>query len=229
MEISYGLDMQAISIEAFQRMLENKDLLPSRKMLLEDIDAHFAAIKAAGVITMADLVRFLKTSKRLAKAAEMTGVPEEYLKVLRRELGGYQPKPLRLTEFKSLSVAQVAALQAAGVKTSFDLLHEGASKAGRAALAAQSGLPDVLILKLVQISDLCRILGVGLVSAEVFLEAGIISVGEILSQPPVSMLERTAVVYAKREPGAAPITMNDILFCVDAAQMLPLMLEEDME
>jgi Domain of unknown function (DUF4332) len=229
MEISYGLDVQAISIEAFQRMLENKDLLPSRKMLLDDIDAHFAALKAAGVITMADLVIFLKTSKRVAQAAEATGIPKDYLKVLRREVGGYQPKPLRLAEFKSLSVAQVAALQAAGIKTSFDLLHSGASKAGRADLSAQTGLPDGLVLELVQISDLCRVLGVGILSAEVFLEAGVPSVGEILTQSPASMLERTAAVYAGRSPGVAPITMNDILFCVDAAALLPLVLEEDQE
>lgn len=229
MEDSYGLDMETVSIERFQTMLENKDLLPSRRMLLEDMDARFAALRAAGVKTMADLVTFLKTSKRVLQAAETTGIPEEYLKVLRREVGGYQPKPLRLAEFKYLSVGQAAALQAAGVKTSFDLLHEGASKAGREDLAAQTGLPDALVLELVRTSDLCRIMGVGLVSAEVFLEAGITSVGEIMTQPPVSMLETTAAVYAKREPGAAPITMNDILFCVDAARMLPLVLEEDLE
>ena len=228
MDNSYGLDMESVSIERFQTMLENKDLLPSRRMLLDDIDGRFTALKAAGVKTMADLVSFLKTSKRVLQATESTGIPEEYLKVLRREVGGYQPKPLRLSEFKNLTMAQVAALQAAGIKTSFDLLRAGASKAGRADLIAQTGLSDALVLELVQTSDLCRIMGVGLLSAEVFLEASITSVGEILSQPPVSMLEKTAAVYAKRELGAAPITMNDILFCVDAARILPLVLEEDL-
>lgn len=228
MDNSYGLDMESVSIERFQTMLENKDLLPGRRMLLDDIDGRFAALKVSGVQTMADLVTFLKTSKRVLQAAESTCIPEEYLKVLRREVGGYQPKQLRLAEFKKLSMGQITALQAAGIKTSFDLLRAGASKAGRADMAAQTGLPDTLVLDLVQTSDLCRIMGVGLVSAEVFLEAGITSVGEIMTQPPVSMLERAAAVYAKREPGAAPITMNDILFCVDAAALLPLVLEEDL-
>ncbi len=149
--------------------------------------------------------------------------------MLRREVGGYQPKPLRLAEFNNLTMAQVAALQAAGIKTSFDLLREGASKTGRAALAAQTNLPEALILKLVRTADLCRVLGVGIVSAEVFLEAGVTSVGEMMTQPPVSMLERTAAVYAARDSHAAPITINDILFCVDAAAMLPLVLEEDLK
>jgi len=227
-ENSYGLDMESVSMERFQTMLQNKDLLPSRRLLLEEMDAQFAKLKAAGVQTMADLVTFLKTSKRVVKAAEMTGIPEEYLKVLRREVGGYQPKPLRLAEFKHLSIAEVAALQAAGIRTSFDLLCAGASKAGRATLAAQAGLPEALVQELVRIADLCRVMGVGMVSAQVFLEAGITSVGEIMTQPPVTMLEKTAAVYAGREPGAAPITMNDILFCVDAARMLPLVLEEDL-
>ena len=229
MDESYGLEMEAVSIEKFQKMLENKDLLPGRKILLEEMGERFAKLKAAGVLTMADLVTFLKTSKRVAQAAQATGIPEEYLKVLRREVGGYQPKPLRLAEFNTLSMAQVAALQAADIKTSFDLLREGASKTDRAALAAQTNLPEALILKLVRTADLCRVLGVGIVSAEVFLEAGVTSVGEMMTQPPVSMLERTTAVYAKREGGAAPITMNDILFCVDAAAMLPLVLEEDLE
>ena len=229
MNESFGLAMEAISIEKFQKMLENMDLLPGRKMLLEEMDERFVKLKEAGVKTMADLVTFLKTSKRVEQAAQTTGIPEEYLKVLRREVGGYQPKPLRLAEFKNLTIAQAAALQAAGIKTSFDLLRESASKAGRAALAAQTGLPAALILELVQLSDLCRVLGVGIVSAEVFLEAGVTSVGEIMTQPPVSMLERTVAVYAARDSHAAPITMNDILFCVDAAAMLPLVLEEDLE
>ena len=172
MNESFGLAMEAISIEKFQKMLENMDLLPGRKMLLEEMDERFVKLKEAGVKTMADLVTFLKTSKRVEQAAQTTGIPEEYLKVLRREVGGYQPKPLRLAEFKNLTIAQAAALQAAGIKTSFDLLRESASKAGRAALAAQTGLPAALILELVQLSDLCRVLGVGIVSAEVFLEAG---------------------------------------------------------
>lgn len=229
MEKSYGLDMESVSMERFQTMLQNKDLLPSRRMLLEEMDAQFAKLKAAGVQTMADLVSLLKTSKRVVKAAEMTGIPEDYLKVLRREVGGYQPRPLRLAEFKHLSAGQTAALQAAGIKTSFDLLRAGASKAGRTTLAAQAGLAEALVQELVRISDLCRVMGVGMVSAEVFLEAGITSVGEIMTQPPVTILEKTAAVYAQREPGAAPITMNDILFCVDAARMLPLVLEEDLQ
>ena len=65
--------------------------------------------------------------------------------------------------------------------------------------------------------------------AEVFWKQGSTSVGEMMTQPPVSMLEKTAAVYAARESHAAPITMNDILFCVDAAAMLPLVLEEDLE
>ena len=78
MNESFGLAMEAISIEKFQKMLENKDLLPGRKMLLEEMDERFAKLKEAGVKTMADLVTFLKTSKRVEQAAQTTGIPEEY-------------------------------------------------------------------------------------------------------------------------------------------------------
>ena len=52
MNQSYGLQIEAISMEKFQIMLENKDLLPGRKMLLEHMDERFAKLKAAGVLTI---------------------------------------------------------------------------------------------------------------------------------------------------------------------------------
>ncbi len=80
MDESYGLEMEAVSIERFQKMLENKDLLPGRKILLEEMGERFAKLKAAGVLTMADLVTFLKTSKRVAAGStghrHPGGVPE---------------------------------------------------------------------------------------------------------------------------------------------------------
>ncbi|MCD4685371.1 MAG: DUF4332 domain-containing protein [Anaerolineae bacterium] len=49
---TYGLDLTQFSLNSFRQTLASGDLLPSRKILGEQIAARFAALEAAGIVTV---------------------------------------------------------------------------------------------------------------------------------------------------------------------------------
>ena len=69
-----------------------------------------------------------------------------------------------------------------GVHTTADLLEKGATKKGRIELAAQTGIPESLILTWVNHADLFRIKGVAGQFSELLEAAGVDSVKEFATR-----------------------------------------------
>ena len=96
--MAYYRDLDALSLEDYQAILESADLLPSRRVLQEDTAARFAALKAQGLATVADLQNVLKTKTKLQTFALKSGLDVDYLKILIREVNSLQPKPNKLAD-----------------------------------------------------------------------------------------------------------------------------------
>jgi hypothetical protein len=218
-----AIDLQAIRLEEFQHMLENKDLLPSRKILLEEIHVRFQTLAAAGIKTMDDLWQGLKTSKKVVQVAESTGVPQEYLTILRREVGSYLPRPVKLAELPGVSAEEIEMLRKAGIGTNQQLLLQAAGDETLVDLARRTGVPQEMLLEMVRLSDLCRIIGVGPVFARILLEAGIESVHAFVNAQPEKILERVDAVIEAKQYVQASVTINDIQYCLESARLLPLL------
>lgn len=78
-------------------------------------------------------------------------------------------------------------LQAAGVKTTADILAKCATPKGRQALAEETGISDKLILKWTNHADLMRIKGVGGQFAELLEAAGVDTVKELKHRVPANL------------------------------------------
>src|SRR5262245_13445477 len=70
-------------------------------------------------------------------------------------------------------------LEAAGISTTAALLKVGATRKGRQALAAATGIADALILKWVNRADLFRVKGIGTQFSDLLEAAGVDSVVEL--------------------------------------------------
>jgi hypothetical protein len=97
--MSYYLQAEKIRLDDLQRRIEETDLVPSRNSLLEDIKDRFKILKSHGIATLADLRKELKNSKKIPSFSEKTGIEEQYLKLLRREIESYFPKAIPLKAF----------------------------------------------------------------------------------------------------------------------------------
>lgn len=85
----------------------------------------------------------------------------------------------KIVDIEGIGPVYAKKLEEAGVKTTDDMLREGASRSGRAKLAEVTGISEKLILTWVNHSDLFRINGVAGQFAELLEAAGVDTVKEL--------------------------------------------------
>lgn len=86
---------------------------------------------------------------------------------------------MKLEEIEGIGPSYAAKLAEHGLQTTDHLLEQGATAAGREALAAKSGISGKLLLEWVNHADLCRIDGVGGEYADLLEAAGVDTVVEL--------------------------------------------------
>ncbi|HYO44145.1 MAG TPA: DUF4332 domain-containing protein, partial [Candidatus Limnocylindrales bacterium] len=94
---------------------------------------------------------------------------------------------MNIEQIEGIGPVYAAKLGEAGVKTTDDLLEQGASAAGREKLAAASGLTAGQILKWVNHVDLMRLDGVGSEYADLLEAAGVDSCAELARRNPANL------------------------------------------
>lgn len=212
--MSYSPDLSVLSIQDYREMLKNKDLLPGRRLLLEGIDGHFASIADRGIADVAELQKALSTPKKRAALAAAAGIPEEYLVLLRREIGGLLPRALSIKDLVDIDADTCQRLAAAGIRTTEDLYE-----------AYQSGnlgdLPPGQAEELFAQCDLVRINGIGPLAARIFVAAGYGSCRAVADANASVMLERLLAANAEGAFYAGSLgSARDMQFCIDSARMM---------
>ena len=84
----------------------------------------------------------------------------------------------KIEEIEGIGAGYAQKLEAAGVRTTDDLLRKAATRSGREALAAETGISGKLILKWANHADLFRIKGIASQFAELLEAAGVDTVKE---------------------------------------------------
>ena len=216
----YCIDLKQLSLEQFRHMLENKEILPGRTILLEKMDERFAALAAMDIENLADVRAALKSKAKREAFAEASGLSLDYLVILRREVNSYISRPFKLEKIPGINPDYVEKLAAAGIKHTKHLFKRGMTPADRAALTAETGIPDDALLELVKLSDLARIVGVGPVSVRLLYDVGIQTPAAFLTHSVAELLEKVHSV----EEGAT-LTPKDIEYCLETVRHLPQAIE----
>ncbi len=128
---------------------------------------------------------------------------------------------MNIEDVEGIGPAHAATLRGKGVRTTDHLLEQGATPAGREALAASSGISHKLILEWVNHVDLMRIDGVGSEYADLLEAGGVDSPAELAQRNAANLattLEELNVARAtvRRVPSAAVIQG-----WIDQAKKLP--------
>jgi len=202
--MQYSLDLKQITVTDYELLLKNQNLLPGRRILLEEIDTRFEAIRRAGVDTADRLKKELSTPQKLSAFADKSGIPEAYLVILKRELGSLEQKPVPLSSFPDMDAALLAKLEERGILNSKDYLERA---------AGESAELDALC-------DLVRINGVGAVAARAFYEAGYCSAADVAHAQAGTMLARVSAVNEQKKYYNAKLGVKDMQFCIDFAVLL---------
>lgn len=204
LRVGYCLDLSVISIFAYRELLKRQNLLPGRRILLDEIDHNFESLSAQGIETLAQLKQRLSAPKKLTALFAATGISEEYLVVLKREIGSLEQKPIPLTAFPGLNPQVLDELNRENIRHSKDYYERGAADSG----------------ELYCLCDLARINGVGGVAARAFYEAGYRSANDVAAANAAEMLRRVSEVNAKNGYYQAKLGEKDMQFCIDYARLL---------
>jgi hypothetical protein len=133
-----------------------------------------------------------------------SGISEEYLVILKREIGSLEQKPVPLSGFPGIDRSLLAKLGVVGLKTSKDYWE------------SKQDFSDELFC----LCDLVRINGVGPIAARAFYEAGYLSVSDVAASDAAVMLEKVSAVNEAQHYYKAKLGLKDMQFCIDFALLL---------
>jgi len=225
----YYLDLDSLSLATLQCRLEEGDVLPGRRILLEDVAERFAILESLGIRSIGSLIAALKTRKKIQDFAQRSGLPSDYLVILGREARSYIPKLVYLREIPGIDPAHVERLEAISISHSKHLFDRGRTAAERKALSEQTGVPGIALLELVKLAGLARIGGLGPAFVRLFYEARAENIERLAQWSPEALWQRAHAVneakgYTRVVPG-----LHDVKNYVAKARELPKAIEYESE
>jgi peptidoglycan hydrolase-like protein with peptidoglycan-binding domain len=175
----YTIDLATFKLETLKSRLRYIHMTPSQQILKEDLENRFAILQSHGIHNLHQLQEVLKTRKAVSAFAQASGLPQDYLTVLRRWVNGYHPKPVKLADLPPVDADTVTRLAVMGINDTLQLFPRVKTPTLRAELASESGIPPEKILILTKLSDLCRLKWVGPKFAHLLLVSGFDTVEKI--------------------------------------------------
>jgi len=221
MEDNYYIDLKAISLSEYKKELEQAELLPSRKILKEDIQQRFACLSQHGIKSLDDLLRALKTPEKLKAFAQKTGLPEDYLVILKREIGSSQPKPVNLKDFPGISQDTIQKLETLGIGNTKQLFSLVKTPDDRQELGHKTGISGADILELTKLTDVSRIRWVGANFARLLVDSEWDTVEKVAQADYHQLYNELVRINKEKEYFKGMFGLNDMKLCVNAAKLVP--------
>jgi hypothetical protein len=167
----YYPDLSKFSIDQLKRILQNIRLLPSQKIIGEDIDNRFACLARNGIDNLQQLQDALKTKAAVHTFAVASELPVDYLTILRREVNSYQPKPIKLSDFPGINPQAIRKLDQIKITNTRALFPHVLTRRSRSAFAETNQIDPEDILELTRLTDVARLKWVGPKFARLLIES----------------------------------------------------------
>jgi predicted flap endonuclease-1-like 5' DNA nuclease len=223
----YYLDLEAFSLERLRRRFETEEMLPGRQILKEDTEERFAVLADQGLSNLSQLISALKTRKKTEAFAAKSGLPLDYLIILRREALSYMPKFVYFRDIPGVDPEVVDRLAAAGILHSKHLFDRGRTREQRAALGEATGLPAETLLEMVKLADLARLLGLGPAFVRLLYEAGADTIENLSQWDPVELDQAARAANREKRITRVVPGMHDLSSYVAKAGELAKAVEYD--
>lgn len=223
--MGYYIDLKNISIDKYKEILKAADLIPSWKVLEKDIDKNLNIIKKHNIMNLDELLIVLKDKSKIQEFSKQSGLPENYLAVLRRVVNGYRQKPNRIKDFTCIAEDIVSKLEVLGLKNTFKLYEKVLTVERRNELSSKTGISKNEIMKLTKLTDLSRIRWVNHTFAYVLLEAGYDTAEKVANADCQKLYETVKQLNKEKEIYNAHIGERDMKMCIESAQGLNFEIE----
>jgi len=225
MKDDYHIDLEKYHLDTLKNELKESELIPSRRILKDDIEARFKVLEGNNIHNLQELVNVLKTPKKTREFAQKSGLPEDYLLILRREVNSYNPNPVNLDKFPGVEQDTVSKLKSSGIKNTAHLFKRVKTPEDRESLASELEIAPEEILELTKLTDLVRIKWIGPVFARIFLDSGT-DTAEKVSKADAELLYETLVeINNEKSYTRGKFIANDVQLCIKVSSMVPKVIE----
>lgn len=221
----YHRDFSLITLDAVTKALEEAPLVPSRKLLKDDLHKRMKLLKEYGLTTLDELQKKLKSQKGFAEIVSAITIPEEYLKILLREINSWQPKPNKLRDFPQTEDGLLSALEKEGLKQSKALYERIYTLREREALARALSLDLGELERLARLCDLSRVRWVNHTFAFMLYEAGYRTVADLAAADIDALYEATNRINREYNFYRNAIGKSDIALTIRAASGVEIEME----
>ena len=223
----YHMDLDQFSLEQLKQMCEAGNLLPSERILQEETAERFAVLQSMGITNLAGLIHALSTRTKTERFSQESGLPVDYLIILRRRAGFCAPRPVQLARMPGIDPERVERLAGLGIRDTRQLFKRGQSKQDRDQLSALAEVPDGVVLELVKLSDLVRAPFVGPVYARLFYKAGLDTLEKVAGSRPEELPARLHAVNEEKKltKAALPTSVTEMASFLEIARMIPRIIE----
>ncbi len=219
--MAYYIDLFSIPIDEYLQELTESYLLPSRMLLKDGIDKKFNKLKEYGIGNVGELQKALKSKSKLQAVIDKTQIPENYLKVLLREVNSIQPKPNKIQDFPEITDAIAQKLANNAIQNTKQLYNKILTTDDRKKLAQETGIAITEICKIAKLTDLSRIRWVGAMFAFVLFKAGYDTVQKVSEADYHKLYENITKLNKENKYYKGNIGLNDMKLTVLSAQKLP--------
>jgi hypothetical protein len=226
MAIEYYLDFSLFTIEKLKYKLTHFPLIPSHKILLDEIDARFEILANNGITNLEQLSATLKNKNNVTSFSRKTGIPEKYLEILVRHIGIYRPQPNLIDQFPGIDPLHQQKLAALGIKNSKQLLEQAHTSVLRQALSEKTEIPVDCILEYARLADLSRAGYVGPIFARLLYDAGATSIRCLTGLDAEDLFNRVMLVNQDKCYTKSSFQAKDLAWSIEIARELPIILEE---
>ena len=187
--MGFYIDLEGMKLSEFKDRLLSTELLPSRKILKDDIEQNFALLEDHGFLTPFQLMKALNNKKKIAAFADSSKIDLKYLSVLVREIKSLRQSPVMLRDFPDTPIDMITKLENIGVKNALQLFELTLTRESRRLLADQLEIDRHDLLRLVKLMDLSRIKYVGHTFAYVLYAVGYDTAHKVATADAVELYE----------------------------------------
>jgi hypothetical protein len=192
-----------------------------------------ATVEQTGIEGLFEFLDAIRTREQVECLMERTGIArddmEAFLDFVKRRW--FIPQKVQLRQLFDTSDGELyrhfEALKRHKVANSYALLEKGHSQAGRAAMAAETGVPETVILDFVHRADITRMPWVGGRMVLQLWALGYTSLDQLRAADPQDYFERMQEHY--RTLGTSKpfdATLKNARGLIEAARRLPTLVEE---
>jgi len=209
-ELSYVPDLSEISLDEFKKELKTGRLLPSRKPLLDDIDTKFSILKKTSISNAENLRDILKSGSKLKQLIKETDIPEDYFKLLKREVNNLLPTPVKFSDIPNISEKVFKKLNSLKIADAENLFSYVKDSDSRKNFEKESRLSKEEVLWLTKIVDVSRIKWVGPKLARLIVDTKYDTVEKLAKAKPTDVLNTLNEAKKKHKAYDGPLGINDI-------------------